>query len=104
MPTIPSFIKDIDDLVRRIRGIIDLPSDVLLVTFGVMSLCSSIPNHLGLRALNDFLLDRNLPTNVVNGIHSMTELVLKLNVSEISTDNFLQTSDIAIGTEIICAV
>ena len=32
MPTIPSSIKDTDDFIRRIRNIIDLPSDVLLVT------------------------------------------------------------------------
>ena len=31
-------------------------------------------------ALRDFLLDRNLPNIVVNGIHNMTELVLKKNV------------------------
>ena len=41
MPTIPSSIKDTDDFIRRIRNIIDLPSDVLLVTFDVVSLCPS---------------------------------------------------------------
>ena len=37
MPTIPSFIKDTDDFIRRIRNIIDLLSDVLLVAFDVAS-------------------------------------------------------------------
>ena len=80
MPTIPSYIKDTDDFIRRIRNIIDLPSDVLLVTFDVVSLYPSIPHDFGLCALKDFLLDRNLPNIVVNGIHNMTELVLKKNV------------------------
>ena len=80
MPTIPSSIKDTDDFIRRIRNIIDLPSDVLLVTFDVVSLYPSIPHDFGLCALKDFLLDRNLPNIVVNGIHNMTELVLKKNV------------------------
>ena len=77
MPTIPSSIKDTDDFIRRIRNITDLPSDVLLVTFDVVSLYPSIPHDFGLCALKDFLLDRNLPNIVVNGIHNMTEVVLK---------------------------
>ena len=62
LPTIPTFIKDTDDLIRRVRSIIHLPSDVLLVTFDEISLCPSIPHDFDLRALNDFLSDRNLPS------------------------------------------
>ena len=39
----------------------------------VVSLYPSIPHDFGLCALRDFLLDRNLPNIVVNGIHNMTE-------------------------------
>ena len=77
MPTIPSSIKDTDDFIRRIRNIIDLHSDVLLVTLDVLSLYPCIPHDFGLCAHNDFLLHRNLPTVVDNGIQSMTELVQK---------------------------
>ena len=82
MPTIPSSIKDTDDFIRRIRIITDLPSDVLHVTFDVVFLCPSIPHDFGLCAHIDILLDRNLPTIVVNGIHNMTDLELKKNVLE----------------------
>ena len=99
MPTMPSSIKDTDDLIRRIRNIIDLPSDVLLVTFDVVSLYPSIPLDLGLCAHKDFLLDRSLPDIVVNGIHIMTELVLKKNVLEFNSECFLQSSGTAIGTK-----
>ena len=99
MPTIPSFIKDTDDFIRRIRNIIDLPSDVLLVTFDVVSLYPSIPHDFHFCAPKDFLLDRNLPTIVVNEIHSMTELVLKKNVFEFNSECFLQTSGTTIGTK-----
>ena len=99
MPTIPSSIKDTDDFIRRIRNIIDLPSDVLLVTFDVVSLYPCIPHDFGLCALRDFLMDRNLPNIVVNGIHNMTELVLKKNVFEFNSECFLQTSGTAIGTK-----
>ena len=77
MPTIPSSIKDTDDFIRRIRNIFYLPSYDLLVTFDVVSLYPSIPHDFGLCAHKDFLLDRNIPAIVVNGIHNMTELVLK---------------------------
>ena len=99
MPTITSSIKDTDDFIRRIRNIIDLPSDVLLVTFDVVSLYPSIQHDFGLCALKDFLLDHNLPNIVVNGIHNMTDLVLKKNVFEFNSECFLQTSGTAIGTK-----
>ena len=100
MPTIPSSIKDTDDFIRRICNIIDLHSDVLLVTLDVVSLYPSIPHDFGLCAHNHFLLHRNLPTVVVNGIHNMTELVLKKNMFEFNSECFLQTSGTAIGTNV----
>ena len=72
MPTIPSFIKDNDDFIPRIRNIIDLPSDVKLVTLEVVSLCPSIPHDYGLCANKYFLLDRNLHIIFVNGMLDMT--------------------------------
>ena len=99
MPTIPSSIKDTDDFIRRIRNIIDLPSDVLLVTFDVVSLYPSIPVDFGYCALKNFLIHRNLPAIVVNGIHSMTEMVLKKNVFEFNSECFRKISGTAIGTK-----
>ena len=94
LPTIPSFVKDTEYFIRRIRNFIDMPSGVLLVTFDVVSLCVSIPHDYRICAPKDFLLYRNLPTIVVNGIHKVTVLVLKKNVFE-----FIQTYDTAIGTK-----
>ena len=81
------------------RNIIDLPTDILLVAFDVMSLCYSIPHDFGLCAHKDFQLDRNLPIIVVNGIHNMTELVLKENMLEFNSECFLQTYGTAKGTK-----
>ena len=99
LPTIPSSIKNTDDFNRRILDIIDLPSDVLLVTFVVVSLCPCIPHDFGLCAHKDFPLDRSLPAIFVNGIHNMTELMLKKNVFEINSECFLQISGTAISTK-----
>ena len=71
---------------------------VLLVTFDVVRYILAL-HDFGLCALRDFLLDRNLPNIVVNGIHNMTELVLKKNVFEFNSECFLQTSGTAIGTK-----
>ena len=65
----------------------------------MVSLYPSIPHDFGLCSLKDFLLDRNLPAIVVNGIHNMTELVLKKNVFEFNSECLLQTSGTAIGTK-----
>ena len=64
-----------------------------------MSLHPSISHYFRLRALNNFLLDHDLPVNVVIGIHSMTELVHKQSMFEFSSEHFLQTSGTAIGTK-----
>ena len=65
----------------------------------MVSLYPSIPHDFGLCAHKDFLLDCNLPNIVVNGIHNMTELVLKKNVFEFNSECFLQTSGTALGTK-----
>ena len=77
LPTILSSIKDTDEFIRRIQNIIDLRSFVLLAKFVIVSLCPGIPHDFGLCARMDFPLDRNLSTIVVDGIHNMTEMVLK---------------------------
>ena len=97
MPTISSFIKDTDDFIQSIHNI-DFPSVVLLVTLDEVSLYTGIPHNFCLCAQIDFLLVRSLPTKVINGIHKMTELVLKKNVFEFSSECFLQTSGTKKGT------
>ena len=72
---------------------------MLLVTYDVVSLCSSIPHDFFFPSIKDFLLDRNLPAIVVNGIHNMTEMVLKKNAFEFNSVCFLQISGTAIGTK-----
>ena len=61
LPTIPSFMEHTDHFIRRIQNIIYLPSDVLLVTFVVISLYPSITHDFGLCALNDFF--KSQPTH-----------------------------------------
>ena len=100
LPFIPSYIKDTDDFIRKIRNINVIPPGAFLVTIDVVALYPSIPHSDGLKALRDFLNDCNLPSKVVNGILRMTELVLKKNVFEFNSEYFLQLSGTAIGTKL----
>ena len=65
----------------------------------MVSLCPSIPHPFVLCALKNFLLDRSPPAIVVNGIHNITEMVLKSNVFEFISECFLQISCTVIGTK-----
>ncbi|KAJ8031266.1 Deleted in malignant brain tumors 1 protein [Holothuria leucospilota] len=99
LSTIPSFIKDTDDFIRKIRDINVIPPGAFLVTIDVVALYPSIPHTNGLRALGDFLRECQLPTKVISGILKMSELVLFKNVFEFNSEYFLQMSGTAIGTK-----
>ncbi|KAJ8038942.1 hypothetical protein HOLleu_16508 [Holothuria leucospilota] len=79
--------KDTDDFIRRIRDINVIPPGALLVTIDVVALYPSIPHTDGLQALGDFLHECHLPTKVVSGILSMTDLVLKKNTFEFNGED-----------------
>ncbi|KAJ8039742.1 hypothetical protein HOLleu_13841 [Holothuria leucospilota] len=99
LSTIPSFIKDTDDFIRKIRDINVIPPGAFLVTIDVVALYPSIPHTNGLRALGDFLRECQLSTKVISGILKMSELVLFKNVFEFNSEYFLQMSGTAIGTK-----
>ena len=99
IPGIPSYIKDTDDFLRKIRAQGPLPPGSLLVTIDVTALYPSIPHHDGISALRTFLSERQLPPTTIDGICDMCELVLKNNVFEFNKEYFLQTSGTAIGTK-----
>jgi len=61
IPLIPSFIKDTDDFIRKIRTITSIPPGALLVTIDVVALYPSIPHVDGINALRTFLTENTLP-------------------------------------------
>ena len=99
VPSIPSFIKDTNDFIQKIRSIGSVPPGALLVTIDVVALYPSIPHNDGLSALRKFLKDRILPDQIINGVADMAELVLKNNVFEFNSECFLQEAGTAIGTK-----
>jgi len=99
IPLIPSFIKDTDDFIRKIRTITSIPPGALLVTIDVVALYPSIPHVDGINALRTFLTENTLPAKVIDGVCEMADLVLKKNVFEFNSEFFLQLSGTAIGTK-----
>ncbi|KAJ8032026.1 hypothetical protein HOLleu_25430 [Holothuria leucospilota] len=99
VPSIPSYIKDTEDFIRKVHGLGPIPHDAFLVTIDVVDLYPSILHNDGISALRTFLSERHVPRASVNGICDMCEIVLKRNVFEFNSEFFLQTSGTAIGTK-----
>jgi hypothetical protein len=99
MTTIPSYIKDTNDFLRKVRDLGPLPPGTLLATIDVTALYPSIPHDMGVGALRSFLSNKDLSRSMIDGICDMTETVLKNNVFEFNSEFFIQTSGTAIGTK-----
>ena len=57
-----SYIKDNEDLIRKIKDIQYIPSNGILVTAGMIGLYPSIPNDFGLKSLK-IILDKIMRSN-----------------------------------------
>ena len=57
-----SYIKDNEDLIRKIKDIQYIPSNGILVTAGMVGLYLSIPNDFGLKSLK-IILDKIMRSN-----------------------------------------
>ena len=98
LSTIPSYLKDTNDFLSRVKSFGALPADCLLVTLDVVALYPSIPHSDGLCALRTFLRDADFSPELVSGIHDLTEFILTHNFFEFNNDYYLQTKGTAIGT------
>ena len=98
IPSIPSYIKDTNHFLERLRNLGDLPVGALLVTLDVTALYPSIPHEDGLSALALFLADRNFNPSVSQDIASLARLLLTRNFSDFNNVLYLQKSVTAIGT------
>ena len=98
LPTIPSYIKDTNEFLRRLRGLGQLPSNALLVTLDVVALYPSIPHDGGLDALSGFLRENHFSDVVTRGILDLARFVLTRNYFEFDGHLYIQKSGTAIGT------
>ena len=98
LPTIPSYIKDTNEFLHRLRGLGQLPANALLVTLDVVALYPSIPHDGGLEALSCFLRENLFSDVVTRGILDLARFVLTRNYFEVDGQLYIQKSGTATGT------
>lgn len=96
----PSFIKDTGHLLSVIDTVNPLPADeIILVTFDVNALYTSIPHDEGLEALEHFLSKRATSQNPsTNCILEFAKLILTCNYFLFQDGWFLQKRGVAMGS------
>ena len=95
--TIPSFVKDTNDFLHKLRSIDTFPEGATLVSLDLAGLYPHIPHVEGLEAMRQALDKREIHEVPTSLIVDLVELVLKNNNFEFNGNHYLQTLGTAIG-------
>ena len=74
-----TYIKDSGDFLKKIRNLVSLPENDILVTADVAGLYPSIPQEAGLQTLEEALENRNHKQISTEKLMKMAKFVLKNN-------------------------
>ena len=96
---VKSFIKDINDFLRKLSSLSSLPQDVLLCTVDVVGLYPNIPHDEGLQALKLALDEREDKNISTESLLDLADCVLKNNVFEHNGKIYKQKRGTAMGTK-----
>ncbi|CAJ0934348.1 unnamed protein product [Ranitomeya imitator] len=94
--SLPSFVKDTTDVLRRFDGL-TLEDDMWLVTCDVESLYTSIDHSHGMRAAQFFLNMTNLSTELIQFILNLLQFIPTHNYFVFKDRPFLQLQGTAMG-------
>jgi hypothetical protein len=97
--SVPSYLRDTTDFLRKLRCLQDIPTDALLVTADVTSLYPSIPKAQGLTALRDALEMRERPEVPTEALVCLADLVLSYNHFTFNGCYYTQVDGTAMGTK-----
>ena len=99
MKKIPSYVKDTNDFLSKLRGVC-LTSNRLLVTLDVTSLhvYTNIPHEEGLHACREALNTRGVLDPPTDDIINLIKLVLKRNNFAFNNIHYLPKDGTAMGT------
>lgn len=89
--SIPSFVKDRNDFLHKLKNIGTLPEGAILVSLDVMGLYLHVPHVEGLKAIKHGLNEKENQEIPSNLIVDLAELVLKNNNFEFNGSHYLQT-------------
>ena len=98
VPHIPSYLKDTNDFLTKLKEMSRFPEGAILVTIDVVGLYPNIPHNEGLEAIRKILNTRTNPEIPTDHIVDLVELVLKNNNFVFDGKHFLQRRGTAIGT------
>ncbi|XP_068090322.1 vomeronasal type-2 receptor 26-like [Hyperolius riggenbachi] len=99
--TLDSYIKDTGMFLQKIGGLDVGGDDLLLVTFDVESLYTSIPHDGGVEAIDWFLMTRSdLSHDQRLFVLELLNVVLRLNYFTFQGDFFLQLRGTAMGSNV----
>ena len=96
---VPSYVKDTNDFLKKLRDISTLPSSAIMVTIDVVGLYPHIPHDEGLQSIREALNNRDNPEIPTETIVDLAELVLRHNNFEFNENHYLQTLGTAIVTK-----
>ena len=96
--SIPSYVNDTADFLRKLDAIKSVTDNAYLVSLDVKSLCTSVPNAEGIKAVKESF-DKHTCKNVVaKVITTFLALILTLNNFVFSCKHYIQMKGCAVGT------
>ena len=101
---VKSYIKDINDFLKKLRSLPNLPDDIILCTVDVVGLYPNIPHDEGLSALRKRLDLRQEKDVTTSTLVELAEVVLKNNIFTFMEKTSKQKRGRAIGTKMLYSI
>ena len=97
--TLPSYLQDTTDFLKKQEALGPIPSDALLVSMDVTSLYTNIPHSDGIKACEEAWDERDIKDPPTQTLVKLLTLVLKCNNLGFNGQHYLQVQGTAMGTK-----
>ena len=97
--TLPSYLQDTTDFLKKQEALGPIPSDALLVSMDVTSLYTNILHSDGIKACEEAWDERDIKDPPTQTLVKLLTLVLKCNNFEFNGQHYLQVQGTAMGTK-----
>ena len=98
--TLPSYLQDTTDFLKKQEVLGPIPSHALLVSMNVTSLYTNIPHSDGIKACEKAWKERDIKDPPSQTLATLLTLVLKCNNFEFNGQHYLQVQGTAMGTKV----
>ena len=97
--TLPLYLQDTTDFLKKQEALGPIPSDALLMSMDVTSLYTNIPHSDGIKAYKEAWDERDIKDPPTQTLVKLLTLVLKCNNFEFNGQHYLQVQGTAMGTK-----